>query len=183
MTGHSGQHPKKDFLVSEPSIMEDASPMKNKTPPDISVEMTTNAEVSIASEFDYDASKYVDVSKVQTTKHCSKANDFLGMSAFQTVPVHNEASSYYLNKYQIIATTKSDHNESPSLSDHKKDKVTEEENDDEESLDWLNAAEMCRIVARQKLAETKGEFDPYNYFGALNMPEIPLENQPADWRI
>ena len=64
--GYSGrQHPKKDLLASEPSIMEDCSPTKSLGVADgsgdasESIELTTNAEVSIASEFDYDPSKYL----------------------------------------------------------------------------------------------------------------------------
>ena len=51
-------------------------------------------------------------------------------------------------------------------------------------------AEICedveqlkRLVARQKDREELGLFNPYKYFGALGMPEIPPEDQPADQRI
>lgn len=38
-------------------------------------------------------------------------------------------------------------------------------------------------MAKQKLDEHRGRFNPYSYFGALDMPEIPHESEPADWRI
>lgn len=61
-----GQHPKKDQLISEPSIMEDPSPVKaqiedesiDSVPDSDDHAITTYAEASIASEFDYDPAKY-----------------------------------------------------------------------------------------------------------------------------
>ena len=49
--------------------------------------------------------------------------------------------------------------------------------------DWANIAVLKKIVARQKCAERKGKFDPFAYFGALEMAEIPAEDKPADMRI
>ena len=68
-------------------------------------------------------------------------------------------------------------NENDSL-DEAKDSSSEGADED-----WSNPDNLKRIVARQKYAEKKGKFDPFAYFGALEMVEIPSEDRPADMRI
>ena len=45
--------------------------------------------------------------------------------------------------------------------------------------DWQEPQKVSKIIAKQKRREKQNLFNPYSYFGALDMPEIPPEDEPA----
>ena len=131
------------------------------------MDLTTNGEeVSIASEFDYDATKY------QKKDHAVQAKK---SNATQAECVSIEQVVHH--SHQAFPTTSGDQTERKDASKEEVDSVTSSSKSDDS--DWQNPKQLLKTIRRQVDQQSSGEFDPFRYFGALEMPVIPSEYEPA----
>ena len=45
--------------------------------------------------------------------------------------------------------------------------------------EWTDPSNLMNAVAKQRELEARGALNPFEYFGAIDMPEIPPEDMPA----
>ena len=117
----------------------------------------------------------------------SQKSDLLGVvSLNQYSALLNNTSSQFVSKLcpSILKSNNFEKEEDILADIDDKQKHAETSNQTHSSiLDWNDSQCIKRKVARQNKKTTNENFDPFSYFGAIDMPIIDSEDQPAHPRI
>ena len=154
-------------LVNTGSLANNPALTTSKPGKASEMDLTTNGEeVSIASEFDYDAAKYLKKGdEVEAQKSNVRKAECVSIEQIQQHSHHPHP------------TTSGDQTERKDASKEEVDSVTSSSKSD--LSDWQNPKKLLKTIRRQVGQQEAGEFDPFRYFGALDMPVIPSEYEPA----